>query len=304
MKRSLKPLIINFFLVALIALNSCKKESSSSSSAEAAAIASVVNATKSVAVTVTSDGDTVYVVGTCGAKSHLESIAASVMPATAASYLTTNYAGYTFTKAFKVADTASTLQGYVVIINYNGNPVGLTFDANGAFVKVLEQREGKDLLGGRGYHQGGRFEHRDGKQRDTVAISALPAAVTAYFAANYSGDTLVRASKTKDGGYIVLSKNVTLSATVFNASGDFVSRVALPVPPQKGKATAIDAAALPATATSYLTATYPGYVFTKAFSISVNGVVQGYCVVIEANSTRYGLLFDANGNFVAVKTIR
>lgn len=78
------------------------------------------------------------------------------------------------------------------VIYYNNKPVGLLFDSAGAFVRVLEQRERGDLNGS-GHHNGGRFEHRDGKGRDTVALNALPPAVTAYFASNYFNDTLVKA---------------------------------------------------------------------------------------------------------------
>lgn len=38
------------------------------------------------------------------------------------------------------------------------------------------------------------------------------------------------------------------------------------------------------TITSYLTTTYPGYVFEKAFSFKQSGIVKGYCVVIDSNS--------------------
>ena len=37
------------------------------------------------------------------------------------------------------------ITGYVVIIQFDGNPVGLKFDASGNFILVLEQREGRDL---------------------------------------------------------------------------------------------------------------------------------------------------------------
>ena len=300
MKRSCKPLIVNLCIAAIAVMSSCKKEASVSSTDTTAATQAAVTATQAVAVTSTSHGDSVYVIGTCPERGHRDSIAVSALPTSVTSYLSGNYAGYTVNKAFKVSDASGTLQGYTVIITYNGNPVGLRFDASGNFVKVLEQREGHDLLG-RGFHEGGCFDHRNGLQRDTVALTALPSSITSYFSANYASDTLLRAARTADSGYVVLSNNAGLYATVFNASGSFVSRVELPAP--HGKITAVDAAALPAAVTNYLTTTYPGYVFNKAFSISVNGTVQGYCVAIEANSTRYVVFFDASGNFVAAKTI-
>ena len=302
MKYRFKPLIINVVIAAVMGLASCQKEVTQSALNNSSIQAAVIQ-TQAIAVSVSSAtaGDSVYVINTCSAHSRRDSVAFSSLPTSITDYLNTNYSGSIFQKAFTIKDASSTLQGYVVIIQFNGNPVGLKFDANGTFIQVLEQREGRDLLGD-GHHEGGCFQNRDGKQRDTVALSALPASITSYFVTNYAADTLIRASKTRDSGYIVLSKNNGLFATLFNSAGSFVSRVALPA--QKGKANSIDQNALPASTLAYLSATYPNYVFNKAFSITVNGIVQGYCVVIEANNTKYAIQFDAAGNFVKVKPIR
>ncbi len=99
----------------------------------------------------------------------------------------------------------------------------------------------------------------------------------------------------------MISRNNGVFATVFNAAGAFVNRAELSA--HRGRANTIAESALPANAQSYLTATYPGYVFSRAFSIS-GTTMQGYVVIIEANSTRYALQFDAAGNFVRAKTIR
>ncbi|MGH2563776.1 MAG: PepSY-like domain-containing protein, partial [Ginsengibacter sp.] len=169
------------------------------------------------------------------------------------------------------------------------------------FIQVLELREGKDLLGA-GYHEGGCFDNRDGRQKDTVALSSLPSVITSYFSSSYPQDTLIKASKTRSGDYLILSKNNSLYATTFDSSGTFLQRVQV-VPRGEGRVNVVDQNSLPASVASYLNITYPGYVFDKAFSITVNGIVQGYCIVIDANNTKYGLLFDATGNFVEAKII-
>ena len=302
MKHPFKPLTVNVAIAAVMALSSCQKEIAVSAT-EASAIQAAVAQTQAISVAASSAtaGDSIYVVNTCSRDSKRDSIAFSSLPSSVTTYLTTNYAGYTAQKAFTVKDASGNLQGYIAIIVFNGNPVGLKFDASGAFVQVLEQREGRDLIGS-GHHDGGCFQNRDGRQRDTVALSALPTSITAYFASNYATDTLIRASKTRDSGYVVISKNNGLFATVFTSTGTFISRVELPAP--RGKVNSIDQSALPAAALSYLSATYPNYVFNKAFSITINGTVQGYCVVIEANNTKYAVQFDATGNFVKVKVVR
>lgn len=293
-----------FWGTALFALSlaSCKKNTDATSTATDTAIQAAAASVQAVAVaaSTTTSGDSIYVINTCTARQTRTAVSFASLPAAVLTYLSSSYSGYTAVKAYSITDSSATITGYIAIITYNGKPVGIKFDASGNFIKVLEQREGHDLLG-QGWHHGGCFDNRDGQHRDTVALSSLPAAALSYMAANYSGDTLLHAFVSKDGNYVILSKNNGLYATVFTASGTFVSHTLLPQ--HGGQITAVSEAALPAAVSTYLNSTYPGYVFEKAFSLTAAGVLKNYCVVINANNTRYALLFDAAGNFVAVKTI-
>ena len=301
MKRNMrKTSVLNLLSLAFILATfaSCQKENSLTSTDTP-----TEDFTQAIAVAASSTtaGDSVYVVGTCARGHRTDSISVSSLPVATTNYLSANYAGYTSAKAYTDKDSSGNVNGYVVLITYNGKPVGLKFDASGSFVRVLEQREGHDMKG-RGWHNGGRFDDRDGKRRDTVAISALPAAITTYFAANYSQDTLVGALKDKDGSYVVVSINNGPFATVFDTAGAFIKRVELPA--RKGHANSIELTALPASAQSYLQTTYPNYVFKHAFQIVRDGVVEGYAVFIDANATKYGIWFDGNGSFAKAVTVR
>ena len=304
MKTNSKSSYLWAFAALAIAATACNKENSVTNETQSSTgVQTTAASTQSIAVagSTTAGGDSVYVVNTCGPRDHRDSVAISSLPASIGTYLSANYAGFNGEKAFVIKDQSGTLQGYVVVVQYNGKPVGLKFDASGNFIKVLEQREGHDL-NGNGWHHGGRFDDRDGLKRDTVALNALPAAIKSYYAANYAGDTLVRAFKGKDSGYVVLSTNGAAFATVFDANGAFVKRVQLEAKP--GKANSIDQGALPSNVQSYLNTTYPGYVFKHAFKISSNGTAQGYVVFVDANNTKYAVEFDAAGNFMAAKTVR
>jgi uncharacterized protein YfiM (DUF2279 family) len=292
-----------FFLsVAILSFASCKKDASVENAATDLNPSTIAAAQAiAVAAGTAGGGDSVYVIGACAPRHRTDSIAFTSLPAAVSTYLDANYAGYTFQKAYTDKDPAGAVAGYVVVVNYNGKPVGLKFDAAGAFVKVLEQREGRDFSG-RGFHRGGHFDDRDGMKRDTIAISALPAAVTAYFSSTYAQDTLVRAFKGKDSSIIVLSINNGAYATAFSATGTFIKRSALPTP--KGRSLSVTQDALPAAALNYLSATYPNYVFKHAFAIKSNTEVIGYAVFIDANATKYGLQFGAAGNFVKAVTVR
>jgi hypothetical protein len=83
----------------------------------------------------------VYIIHNCDNRFTRDSVAQSELPAATTTYLEANYSGYLFSKAFSVTDTTGTISGYVVIIYFNDKPVGLEFDSNGDFLKILEQRE-------------------------------------------------------------------------------------------------------------------------------------------------------------------
>lgn len=295
-------------MLALLAFvfTACQKNddltASETTTTEATTIAvAATNTTSGIAAGGTAATDSVYLLHGCRKGAQMAATSLAAMPAPVAAYLDANYAGYTLFKALAASDSANNVQAYVVVIYYNEKPVGLKFDASGTFVQVLEQREKGDI-GGKGWHNGGRFQHRNGQMKDTVALSEVPANILSGFATAYASDTLVKAYKSADSGYVLLSRNGGVYATAYDAAGTFINRVGMHV--GKGEAAAVEASALPAAISNYLQTTYPGYVFNKAFSVSAGGVLKGYVVVIDANNTRYGISFDSSGGFVAAKTIR
>ncbi|NCD69544.1 PepSY-like domain-containing protein [Mucilaginibacter agri] len=286
--------------LVLVILSSCSKESASTKSQNTSTSTTATSSTGAIAITTAStlaasnSKDSIYLVGCIPGHGRKDTIAFSALPAAISPYLTTNYSGYTFVKAFQI-DSASVVNSYIVVIKYNNNYVGLKFSADGTFIKVLEQRAGVDLLGKNGFHPGGPFDNRDGRQRDTIALSAIPSVVTNYFTTTYPTDTLLHASVTRDTTYILISKNNGLFATAVSNTGTLVKRVQLN---RILKHTAVTQANLLAAITTYLSTTYPGYVFDKAFAESVNGTVQAYDVFITVNSTKYVVGFNATGTFV------
>ena len=290
----------SYALLAGAIITSCNKNDLSSSGVPVSSSNTIAVAALST-VSTSGSTDSVYLVQPCLRGEKRDSVAQSALPAGVGNYISTNYSGSTFRKAFALKNSASAVIGYVVVIYYNDKPVGLQFDSAGNFVKVLEQREKGDLDAPGGFHHGGRFDGRDGEHRDTIALSALPSAITGYFATSYASDTLVRAFFNRDSSIVVLSKNNGIYVTVFTSTGTFVKRDQLPT--ERGTIQGIELSGLPSTAANYLTQTYPNYVFEKAFSFSENGTVKGYVVIIDANNTKYAVEFDASGNFARAKTI-
>jgi hypothetical protein len=300
-------------LVALTALYSCQKSSVSAdkTSTLSAAVAasqaiqltsaSTTSSSSSSLVGITSDA--IFALHAYPPGDVKDSVTFASLPTSIGTYLTANYVGYTFQKAFKITTSAGVLDSYVVVILFNGKPVALKFDSTGAFVSVLEQCEGHDLGGGGpGWHEGGRFGDRDGKHLDTVAISALPTAVKAYFTTNYPTDTLLHAAVNMDGSYSVISANKGLFVTNVSAAGALINRIQ--IYPHPNNRVAVLQANLLAAITTYLTTTFPGYVFDKAFAERAGTTVLGYDVFIDVNGTRHAIEFDAAGKFVKNIVIR
>jgi hypothetical protein len=292
---------ISSLLLSVIAtgflLSSCQKngQSPSKSSTSSGTVSSVAFTANQALVVSASATDTIYAVNTCHHGDKADTVAFSALPDTIGKYLTANDSGYVFKNAYKIMDHSAALEGYIVMITYNSNPVGLAFDANGIFVKVLEQREKGDL-DGKGWHEGGRFGDRDGHHRDTIALSALPTAITAYFTTNYPKDTLKHALINRDSSYLVVSVDSGVFVTAFTSSGTFIKRIQ--VYPHVVTRTSLAQADLPSSASTYLTTTYPAYVFDAAYTVKLNGTTEAYLVFIDANTTKYLVKFDASGNFV------
>jgi hypothetical protein len=292
-------------VTCLTALYSCQKSSlnaaNSTTSATIIAAGAIQVSTASTATAASPSTDAVFVIHAYAASATKDSVAFSTLPASVSTYLAANYAGYTVQKSFKISN-AGVIDSYIVIINFNGKPVGLKFNSAGVFVQVLEQCEGHDLGGGPGWHEGGRFGDRDGMHHDTVAIAALPAVIKTAFTTTYPKDTLLHAALNFDGTYILISANKGIFATAVSATGTLLNHVQ--VYPHNDVHTAIAATALPAAVNTYLTTTFPGYVLDKAFTESLNGVVNEYVVFINVNGTRHAVEFDSTGKFVSNVVIR
>jgi hypothetical protein len=302
------PAILLFAVMSII--SSCKKDASSTSktSSTSATTTSISARVADGAIVLAASDtagpgkkDTLYLINCFPPSQQPDTVAASALSSSITTYLSSNYSGYTFQKAFAI-DSAKTLIGYVVVIKYNGNFVGLKFTASGTFVKVLEQMMSQDMNNPQGCHPGGPFGDRGQPGRDSVALSALPAAVLSYFDKTYPADTLLHAFVTPDTTYVLISKDKGLFATNVSAAGKLINRMQL-MPPMPFPPKPVAQSALPAAIATYLTSTYPGYVFNQAFADMNGNTTVGFDVFITVNSTNYMVHFDASGNYVSAVTL-
>jgi hypothetical protein len=303
MKTAIK--IKSLLLIAAIAVSfsSCKKdqnlETDQSAILEQLGAVAITSTNSVSGVQTTNSTDSIYAINACKKDRKKTKVEEAALLPAIVTYLKANYEGYTFKKAFGITPKEGTaIESYVVGIMFNGKPAALKFSPTGVFVQVLELREGEDIKRKGDHRPGGCFDNRDGKQKDTIAVTALPQNIKQYFAANYASDTLKAAFVNKDASIIVISVNKGFFATSFASLGTFIARKTLP--PHPGKDKEITASALPANVTSYLSTTYPNYVFKKAYA----DTTKGYLVFIDANMTKYAVAFNAAGAFVEAKIIR
>ncbi|MES2516512.1 MAG: hypothetical protein V4585_00310 [Bacteroidota bacterium] len=204
-------------------------------------------------------------------------------------YLTTNYAGFTFVDAYSKS-VSGVITGYDVNIILNSTPYHIDFDTAGAFVSV-------------------NSAGRKGKIDQTIAIvtqTNLLAAITTYLNTNYAGFTFLNAySETSNSTLTGYDVNITFNSVnyhvTFDATGTFVS-----VGTRKVKTATTNVpvaqADLLATISTYLNTNYAGYTFVNAYSEAVSGVIANYDVNITSNTVTYHVVFDATGVFVSVGT--
>lgn len=132
-------------------------------------------------------------------KGKLTELAEADIPAAVTAYIVANYADATL----KFAGTDAAGNVAVGLTLADGTHKGLLFNSAGNFVKELS-------------HYGKHAKLTE------VAVADLPASVSAYVVANYSGDTIKRAAKNEAGEYFVmLATTDKPMVLLFNADGTF-----------------------------------------------------------------------------------
>ncbi|MFN8353779.1 MAG: PepSY-like domain-containing protein [Spirosomataceae bacterium] len=134
-------------------------------------------------------------------------------------YLDTNYKGYTFVNASSHSSNGA-VDGYMVLITYNGQNYFVRFDGTGKFVDARTQDVHNDgrKPGGPNSGPGGR---PDWLTETAIAQSALPAAVGTYLDTNYKGWAFVGAEVGKDSAGTVVKYEVKFTLNGKSYEADF-----------------------------------------------------------------------------------
>ena len=200
----MKKVLFLLTIVSGFFLTSCKNQEVTPSTTLDQVFASMeASAARTAAV-----NDTVTK-GKC--KGKLTSIDVTTLPSTIITYIKTNYAGAIIKFAGK-DDKGQIVVGFAV----GTVETGLLFDAAGKFIQKLEN-----------YHKKAKLIE--------VAVTALPATVTAYITKNYAGYTIKKAGKDADGNLLVgLDNGSGHKVLKFDSAGNFKEELQIP-PHEKRK---------------------------------------------------------------------
>ncbi|HEX8333795.1 MAG TPA: hypothetical protein VF622_14330, partial [Segetibacter sp.] len=109
--RNLKLALVT--LLSTVAFISCTKDQSENTDVDSLNTIAVL---AELTATAQATGDSVYIIHPCDRGAKRDSIAQSALPASVATYLSANYSGNTFHKAFATKSSSSATTGYVVVI--------------------------------------------------------------------------------------------------------------------------------------------------------------------------------------------
>ncbi len=200
----MKKVLFLLTVVSGFFLASCKNQDATPSTTLDQVFASMqASAARTAAV-----NDTVTK-GKC--KGKLTSIDVATLPSTIITYINANYAGAVIKFAGKDD------KGQIVVgLTVGTVETGLLFDANGVFIQKLERYGTRAKL-------------------TEVAVTALPATITAYVTKNYAGYTIKKAGTDADGNFLVGLDNGTGHKVLkFTSSGVFTEELQIP-PHEKGQ---------------------------------------------------------------------
>ncbi len=127
-------------------------------------------------------------------------------------YVATNFIGATIVKAGTASDGK-----IFIMLKTTTKPVVLVFLADGTFLQECVKHGGPHH-GGPGHGNG----HHNGPKLTALDITLLPADISAYITANYSGAVIKKAGTDKNGNYFIMVEfNSKPLILVFNADGSF-----------------------------------------------------------------------------------
>ncbi|WP_435356654.1 PepSY-like domain-containing protein [Emticicia sp. SJ17W-69] len=215
------------------------------------------------------------------------------LPDNIKSYISTNYAGATIKNASQQIGKDGKVEGYKVFIKTKeGKDNILVFDATGTLTLLITD------------DRNGNTPALNPPKIYFIEKNQLPDAINTYLNNKHPGYNCIKAAVIVDGETktysVVVSKDLTSFEYLFDEKGNVLksSSFGVNAPPNRMEDKPLISTDLPAVIKAYLDKEFKGWTYEKGITISQNGALLGYNILITFDKKQFSLQFDATGTLI------
>lgn len=215
------------------------------------------------------------------------------LPENIKTYISSNYAGATIKNASQQITKDGKLEGYKVLIKSTDNKdIALIFDATGTL--TLQIADNKN----------GNGPAPNPPKIYFIEKNALPDVIKTYLSTKHPDYKCIKAAVVVDGDAknysIVISQDLTSYEYLFDEKGNVLKSNSFGVdaPTNRIEDKPLNISSLPAPIKVFLDKEFKGWAYEKGISISQNGALLGYNILITYEKKQYSLQFDAKGTLI------
>jgi PBP1b-binding outer membrane lipoprotein LpoB len=215
------------------------------------------------------------------------------LPENIKNYIATNYAGATIKNASQQIGKDGKIVGYKVAIkSKDGKEITLIFDATGTLTLLITD------------DRNGNTPAQNPPKIYFIEKKDLPEAIKTYLNTKHPDSQYIKVAVIVEGDSktysVVISKDLTSFEYLFDEKGNVLksSSFGVNAPTNRIEDKPITVSDLSATIKAYLDKEFKGWVYEKGISISQNGTLIGYNILITFDKKQFSLQFDAAGKLI------
>lgn len=220
------------------------------------------------------------------------------LPENIKNYIAANYVGATIKNASQQIGKDGKVEGYKVAIrSREGKEITLIFDATGTLTLLITD------------DRNGNSPALNPPKIYFIEKTQLPDAIKIYLSSKHPDYNCIKAAVIIDGDTknysVVVSKDLTSFEYLFDDKGNVLKSNSFGVnaPPNRIEDKPLTGSDLPATIKIYLDKEFKGWAYEKGISISQNGTLLGYNILITVDKKQFSLQFDATGKLIGKEQV-
>jgi PBP1b-binding outer membrane lipoprotein LpoB len=215
------------------------------------------------------------------------------LPENIKAYISSNYVGATIKNASQQINKDGKLEGYKITIrNTESKTITLIFDATGTLTLLIadDKNDNKPSL--------------NPPKIYFIEKNDLPEVIKTYLSSKHTDYKCIKAAVIVDGDSknysIVISKDLTSYEYLFDEKGNVLKSNSFGVdaPTNRIEDKSLTVSSLPVVVKAYLDKEFKGWAYEKGITVSQNGALLGYSILITYDKKQYSLQFDAKGTLI------